>query len=230
MGSTEGQITDAFESCQQATNNQCQSIWFEAEAPQSTINADEFWIMRTEVTNAQYGLCVEAKSCTAPNSSSWNDPQFGEHPVTDVTWYQANDYAKWVGGRLPTEAEWEKACRGTDGFIYPWGDSGPTADLANFNSNVGDTTPVGKYSPQGDSPYGVVDMSGNVWEWTSSQYQPYPYNAADGRENQEGDADRTLRGGAWGDLDDLVRCAFRNSLNPDNGLDDVGFRVMSPGF
>ena len=148
MGSTEGQITDAFESCQQATNNQCQSIWFEGEAPQSTINADEFWIMRTEVTNAQYGLCVEAKSCTAPNSSSWNDPQFGEHPVTDVTWYQANDYAKWVGGRLPTEAEWEKACRGTDGFIYPWGDSGPTADLANFNSNVGDTTPVGKYSPR----------------------------------------------------------------------------------
>ena len=231
MGSTEEQITDAFESCQQAYNNKCELFSFEAEAPQSTINVDEFWIMRTEVTNAEYKLCRNAKACTEdPKNSRWNDPQFGDHPVTDVTWYQANEYAKWVGGRLPTEAEWEKACRGTDGQIYPWGDSDPTADLANFSNNVGDTTPVGKYSPRGDSPYHIVDMSGNLLEWTSNQYANYPYDPNDGREDPEGDAERTVRGGAWSINDVYVRCAFRYHFSPVYWSSSVGFRVVSSGF
>ena len=97
------------------------------EKPQQTdLYLDAFWIMRTEVTNAQYAKCVEAGACSEPNNTRWNDPAYAEHPVTNVNWEQANAYAKWAGGRLPTEAEWEKACRGTDGRIYPWGDEPPT--------------------------------------------------------------------------------------------------------
>ena len=208
------------------------SLASDDEKPQTTVNTDEFWIMRTEVTNAQYGRCVEAKACTAPEpkNSSWRDPAYAEHPVTDVSWHQANAYAKWVKGRLPTEAEWEKACRGTDGRIYPWGYPTPTADLANFNRNVNETTPVGRYSPQGDSPYGLADMVGNVWEWTSSQYQPYPYNDADGRENLEGNASRMFRGGSWVNPAYNVRCADRGIFNPDDGGGNVGIRVVSTGF
>jgi formylglycine-generating enzyme required for sulfatase activity len=144
------------------------------EQPQDTLTLPGFWIMRTEVTNGLYKRCVEEGSCTEPNNTRWNDAGYADHPVTDVTWHQANVYAAWAGGRLPTEAEWEKACRGTGGRIYPWGDSAPTAELANYGNSVGDTMPVGKYSPQGDSAYGLIDMAGNVWEWTSSQYQSYP--------------------------------------------------------
>jgi formylglycine-generating enzyme required for sulfatase activity len=90
-----------------------------------------------------------------------------DHPVR-VSWHDAVAYATWAGKRLPSEEEWEKAARGTDGRKYPWGDEEPTPDLCNFGKNEGGTTPVGKYSPQGDSPYGCADMAGNVWEWTSS--------------------------------------------------------------
>ena len=199
------------------------------EKPQTSVNLDGFWMMRTEVTNGQYKRCVEEAACSAPNSARWDDPVYADHPVTGVTWHQANDYAAWVGGRLPTEAEWEKACRGTEGRIYPWGDSDPTADLANYFPNVGGTTPVRKYSPQGDSPYGVADMAGNVWEWTSSQPQAYPYAAGDGREDRTGEAKRVLRGGAWYLSADFVRCASRFSYAPNFGHYDFGFRVVSPG-
>ena len=158
------------------------------EKPQATVTTDDYWIMRTEATNAQYNKCVEAGGCRKPPNDRWNDPVYADQPVTDVTWQQAREYAGWVGGRLPTEVEWEKACRGADGRIYPWGGSVPTANLANFDNNVGDTTVVGRYSPQGDSPYGLVDMAGNVWEWTSSRYALYPYNPADGREDDSSDS------------------------------------------
>jgi formylglycine-generating enzyme required for sulfatase activity len=183
--------------------------------------------MRTEVTNAQYAKCVLADACSEPNNARWNDPAYAEHPVTVVTWFQANDYAKWVGGRLPTEAEWEKACGGTDGRIYPWGKETPTADLANFNQNVGDTKPVGSY-PQGASPYGVLDMAGNVLEWTSSLFEPYPYDAADGRENSEAGGTRTLRGGSWDYGVSGVRCAYRNDDYPYYRSTYSGFRVVTP--
>jgi formylglycine-generating enzyme required for sulfatase activity len=200
------------------------------ERPQATVNLDGFWIMRTEVTNEQYRRCVEDnQACSEPSNDRWNDPAHADHPVTDVDWYQANDYAAWAGGRLPTEAEWEKACRGEGERIYPWGNSVPTAALANFGGSIG-TMPVGSYSPQGDSPYALVDMAGNVWEWTSSKYQDYPYAAADGRENLEGDASRTLRGGAWNYDVAYVRCAYRLDFNPVSRFYNVGFRVVSNSF
>ena len=111
----------------------------------------------------------------------------------------------------------------------PWGDGAPTKELCNFNMNVEDTTPVGNY-PRGRSPYGVLDMAGNVWEWTSSLYKPYPYDAANGREDPEAGETRTLRGGAW-NLDGLQRpLAYRLNDIPDFRNDLVGFRVVSPGF
>lgn len=184
--------------------------------------------MQTEVTNAHYQRCVEAGRCTAPNNSLWNKVQYAKHPVVNVTWRQANTYAAWVGGRLPTEAEWEKACRGTDARIYPWGNEAPDANRLNYKSNVGTTTEVGSYLP---GAYGLYDMAGNVWEWTSSKYQDYPYDPTDGREDLEGDARRTLRGGSWINLEDGVRCAYRNGDSPVSNDNNLGFRVVvsSPG-
>ena len=227
MGSTEKQTSDAFEVCQQATSNNCERSWFDIERPQGDkVKVDGFWIMRTEVTNDQFGKCVEDGGCKEkPGNSRWNDPAYADHPVTNVTLYQANEYAAWVGGRLPTEAEWEKACRDTDGRIYPWGNKAPSADLANFNSS--DTKPVGSY-PDGASSYGALDMAGNVWEWTSSLYRPYPYDAHDGRENPESSESRTLRGGSFYHFDFYVRCAVRDFGKPVDGDNLTGFRVVTP--
>lgn len=205
----------------------------EEEAHQVPVN--EFWILRTEVTNGQYRECVEAKEagdpkgCEAPSNSYWDKETLARWPVTYVDWQQASQYAAWKGGRLPTEAEWEKACRGIDARIYPWGDELPTRDLANFNGNEGTVTAVGNYAA-GQSPYGLLDMAGNLWEWTSSQYQDYPYQADDGREEATGDAAHTLRGGAFNRNESNVRCAIRYTYNPTYSFDLVGFRFLSPGF
>ena len=180
------------------------------EKPQHKVKLDEYLIGKYEVTNEQYAAYAKAKGL------SWTMPQGkGKHPVVSVSWDDAVAFCAWVSqtsGRrvqLPTEAQWEKAARGTDGRIYPWGNEAPNANLANFNQNVKDTTEVGKYSPAGDSPYGLADMAGNVWEWTSSLYKGYPYKADDGREEQNSRDARVLRGGAFGLVASLVRCANR---------------------
>ena len=199
------------------------------EHPQTEVTLPAFWIMPTEVTNAQYKLCVDAGKCTKPDNARWDKSENGNDPVTDVDWHQAHAYAAWVEGRLPTEAEWEKAACGTDGRVYPWGNAEPNDQRLNYNKKVGHTSAVGSY-PAGASPYGALDMAGNVWEWTSSLYQSYPYRNNDGRENAEGDARRVVRGGAWYDNLGSVRCACRNSDAPDGGDYDSGFRVVAPSF
>lgn len=198
------------------------------EKPAHTVYVDGFWIGRTEVTNAQYIRCVEAGVCESPNNSRYRNPALANHPVTNVTWSQSRTYAEWVGGRLPTEAEWEKACRGTDERIYPWETEPPTYERANFDYNVGTTAVVGSY-PAGVN--GLYDMAGNVWEWTNSEYRTYPYNVDDGREDTEGNADRTLHGGSWFDDVTNVRCANRYRSSPLYNYVSRGFRVAvsTPG-
>jgi formylglycine-generating enzyme required for sulfatase activity len=201
------------------------------ETPQHRIYLPEYHIARLPVTNAQYLAFVTATGHKSPDR--WANGRIPDgkenHPVVNVFWHDAQAFCKWAGVRLPSEAEWEKAARGTDGLIWPWGNESPNNKLCNFNSNVGDTTPVGKY-PDGASPYGCLDMAGNVWEWTSTVYKKYPYDARDGREDPDADGNRVLRGGSFGGGRRLVRCACRGWLGPDFRVLDLGFRVVSPGL
>ncbi len=159
-----------------------------------------------------------------------------EHPVVCVSWHDALAYCHWLNRaygkelpqgwsfRLPTEAEWEKASRDPRGSReWPWGNEAPDASYCNFDMNMDDTTPVGVYSPKGDSPYGCADMAGNVWEWTQSGFEKYPYNADDRREGTKANL-RVLRGGGFG-FGRSVRCAYRYWGDPDYRSEDTGFRV-----
>jgi len=199
------------------------------EQPEHKVTVSGFWLQHTEVTNAEYAKCVAAKACTPPNNQRWQKTEFAQHPVNNVSWNQANAYAAWAGGRLPSEAEWEKACRGTDGRLYSWGEEDPTSKLANYNNDVGDTTPVGSY-PAGASPYGALDMAGNVWEWTLSIEKPYPYNAKDGREDPKAPGKRILRGGSYYYTQYQLHCTTRSGFTPTTANQHFGFRViMAPG-
>jgi formylglycine-generating enzyme required for sulfatase activity len=203
------------------------------EKPVHTVYLDAFWIDKTEVTNKMYSLCVSAGACKEPtDKSSWiqsnyyRNSSFDNYPVIYVDWYMAETYCEWAGHRLPTEAQWEKAARGTDGRTYPWGNTAPNKSLLNYTNTegIGDVTEVGKY-PNGASPYGAMDMAGNVFEWVSSLYRSYPYDAMDGRENLDSSDDRVVRGGGWERIyDNSLRSANRNGYHPTLTLVYVGFR------
>lgn len=146
--------------------------------------------------------------------------------VRFVTWYGALAYSKHYGKRLPTEAEWEKAARGTSANVYPWGNLEPTQWYCNYNDRIGYPTMVGHYSPLGDSPFGCCDMAGNVWEWCSSLYKEYPYRADDGREDLTASGYRVVRGGGWGTPVGTLRCALRNYNEPSFNHPGFGFRCV----
>jgi eukaryotic-like serine/threonine-protein kinase len=203
------------------------------EKPQRRITLDSYWIDRTEVTNGMYALCVKSGACNAPEawisrtrSHYYNDDLFSNYPVTRAKWEDARDYCQWVGGVLPTEAQWEKASRGVDGNIYPWGNDAPSCKLANFNRCSGDTSAVGSY-PSGASPYGVLDMAGNVEEWVLDWYQADYYQSSP-TQNPPGPtsgSSHILRGGSWITLPERVRTANRE-LHESISLADFiyGFR------
>jgi formylglycine-generating enzyme required for sulfatase activity len=196
--------------------------------PQHTVYLDAYWIDRTEVTNAQYRKCAEAGACREPRCWDDNDVNAPDQPVVCVSWYDAQAYAAWVGGRLPTEAEWEKAARGTDGRIYPWGDSASDCGKVNYSGCTGRPTVVGSY-PLGASPYGALDMAGNVYEWVADWYDEGYYDPSLARNPQGPDTGeyRVLRGGAFSDWVGYVRCAFRDWIFPYLRLRDSGFRVVA---
>jgi formylglycine-generating enzyme required for sulfatase activity len=216
----------------------------ENEQPQHRLYLPDYYMAKTPVTNAQYAAFVEAIGHRRPQHWEGGKPPKGkeDHPVVYVTWHDAMAYCNWLAEvtgkayRLPSEAEWEKAARGTDGRKYPWGDELPDKSRCNYGNNVGHTTPVSQYSPRGGSPYRVEDVAGNVWEWTrslwgKSPYKPdfkYPYKPDDGRENQKADHNnlRVLRGGSWRDLKGYACCVSRFGTFPDGSGDNVGFRVV----
>jgi len=209
------------------------------EQPQHTVYLADYYIARTPVTNAQYAPFVEATLRELPRHWENREPPAGreDDPVVYVTWYDAMAYCRWLAEatgkiyRLPSEAEWEKAARGTDGRIYPWGDEAPDESRCNFNDLRTGTTPVGQYSPKGDSPYGCVDMAGNAWEWTRSLHQGYPYDPGDGRESPDAGSIRVLRGGSFYSYERGVRCAYRHRFYPDLTDGSSGFRVIvAPGL
>lgn len=210
------------------------------EKPQHNVFLSGFWIMATEVTNLQYRSCVTSGACDPPANNRYLNPLLDDWPVSNVSWNQALRYAKWVGGRLPTEAEWEKACRGTDARIYPWGNMLPSPKLLNFSDSDGIWTTVGSY-PEGQSFYGLMDMAGSIMEWTSTLWGSgedalwtpdffYPYKSDDGREATDAPADvyRVVRNGAFDNSDvGVFRCAFRQGHPPSTVDIRIGFRVVS---
>jgi formylglycine-generating enzyme required for sulfatase activity len=197
------------------------------DQPEHTVYLDAFWIDKTEVTNAQYRKCVEAGACEEPGCRSPEKYSAPDQPVVCVSWDEAQAYASWVGGRLPTEAEWEKAARGTDGRIYPWGDSAPDCDKANYLDCAESPPPVGSH-PEGASPYGVLDMAGNAVEWVADWYDEEYYSRSPDRNPQGPDTGdfRVLRGGSFDDNQRWIRCAGRYWISPDSRDRASGFRVV----
>jgi formylglycine-generating enzyme required for sulfatase activity/tRNA A-37 threonylcarbamoyl transferase component Bud32 len=202
----------------------------ENEQPVHIVALDGFWIDQTEVTNAQYQSCVDAGGCEPPSERRsptrpeyYGNSVYDDYPVIQASWYQARTYCESVGARLPTEAEWEYAARGSDSLVYPWGDSPPSDALANCCYNVGDTTRVGSY-PDGTGWCGALDMAGNVWEWVADWYGEYPSERQVSPAGPSSGKLRVLRGGSWGYGQDFARCAYRHSDHPDDFGGHVGFR------
>lgn len=224
---------------------------FDSEMPQHRLSLPTFQISKYPITNAQYQLFVDDGGYTSRWMRCWTELgwklhihekrirksnidatiNMQDHPIVGVSWYEAVAYCNWLSiqlqrdVRLPSEAEWEKAARGANGRIWPWGNSSPTKEQCNFGGNVGRTTSVFSY-PNGASPYGVMDMAGNVLEWTRSLYMPYPYHV-ELLEDTGLSGERTLRGGTWNLFMNDLRCAARYHNSPKYRIDWIGFRVTS---
>jgi len=229
--------------CQPAEEN-CDDTWcnipggtfqmgqegFAMPVHQVTLSA--YRIQKYEVTAGEYGACVSVGDCTAADTTggtcTYNATGKEDHPINCVDWHQAKAYCQWLGGDLPTEAQWEYAARGGDGRIYPWGNESPGEIRLNYNNNIGKTTPVGSY-PAGVSPFGLHDMAGNVMEWVADWYDSYPSTAQVDPTGPGTGTDRVLRGGNFLDGGGQVHAAIRYYVNPNlryNG--SFGFRCAAP--
>jgi iron(II)-dependent oxidoreductase len=216
----------------------------EDERPQHRVELSEFSIDRTKVTNAEFARFLNAVGPHGSKGEKYfdiddNDARvhrrnglwvadvgFENNPVVEASWHGAMAYCLWMEKRLPSEAEWEKAARGTDGRKYPWGNEPPDRSRAHYGAGWNDLRPVGSF-PKGASPYGALDMAGNGWEWVSSGYLPYPYNSADGREDYQRDLVRGTRGGGHDSSADQLTATHRGrqvSRNYRSGHHNIGFR------
>ena len=214
------------------------------EKPDHAVSMSAFWLDKLEITNAMYMICVQDGACEPPDffrsekhQKYFNTEEYADYPVIYVTWGDATDYCSWAGKRLPTEAEWERGARGDDFRSFPWGDERPDTSRANFDHKINDVSRVGSF-PAGASPYGVLDMSGNVWEWVSDFYDAGYYSlavaanpsgplAAKGMLSQL----RVIRGGSYQDVEKDIRVTNRGHAsgpNPDaNDMDSPEFHGES---
>jgi formylglycine-generating enzyme required for sulfatase activity len=214
------------------------------ERPSHQVTLDDYWIDKTEITNFMYGLCVQDGKCPPPsNMKYYSENKYADYPVGYVNWFNAEAYCSWAGRRLPTEAEWEKAARGTDGRTYPWGNDfgcqfGNFDDENQYDSDMVkggpncdgfiDASPVGSF-PNGVSPYGIFDMSGNVWEWVADWYGESYYRRSP-NDNPTGPSsgdERVIRGGSWNYLEVVMRTSNRLKQLPTESYSYIGFRCAT---
>lgn len=200
---------------------------YERESPAHTVYLDAFYIDKLEVTNDLYRTCLEAGGCLEIERPEYFDnPDLADHPVINVDIEMARRYCGWAGKRLPTEAEWEKAARGTDERTFPWGE-GIDCDHAQYKECGGQTVPVGSY-PLGASPYGALDMAGNVWEWAPDLFAEDYYQDSPERNPTGGDRGNefVFRGGSWTESGDLLSSTYRTWYNPNAQYYNLGFRCV----
>ena len=203
--------------------------------PAHRVTLKGYWIDKYEVSNAQYAKCVEVQYCTEPAEAGsavrevyYGSEDYADYPVIHVTWYQAAAYCAWAGKRLPTEAEWEKAARGDKGYLYPWGNRLPDEIPAQINLfENGDTAPVDSF-PEGASPYGVLNMEGNVWEWTADQYDQFFYSISPENDPKSvtGGNEYVIRGFSWAYPFSRYEITTRNFAYILNQTYDLGFRCV----
>jgi formylglycine-generating enzyme required for sulfatase activity len=217
------------------------------EKPAHKVNLDGFWIDQTEVTNAMYAQFLNEKGNQSQSGVNWLDDKdadvrihksgsrwqaeliYANHPVVEVSWYGASAYCTWAGGRLPTEAEWEKAARGTDQRTYPWGNNPAECAYANYTGCFNSIRAAGLL-PAGVSPYGILDMAGNAWEWVADWYGQDYYTSSP-IDNPTGPVSgnaRILRGGSWQYEDSFIRTTHRYKSAPETTNDYIGFRCVLP--
>ncbi len=238
MGSTSSEVDQAVSMCRQNPDGDlCARTEFTSEMPQHLVFISDFYMDVTEITNDQYRTCVSAGACDPPDPGSgryrrseyYDRPQFGDYPVVWVSWFDAQDYCAWAGERLPTEAEWEKAARGEDGRVYPWGN-----EFSNDRANTQDRGTevifqVGQF-PTGASIYGIQDLAGNVWEYVADWLDPNYYFDSTDRDPQ-GPASsptgmRVLRSGSYANFKHYARAANRGAVTPDSSTQFRGIRCV----
>lgn len=241
MGSTREEAESAYTDAK-LRSSLLEKHSFDAEVPQHTVYLSAYQISRYEITNAQYRAFIEATGRPTPRGhqgeETWKDENFNAdvQPVVGVTWFDAQAFAEWIGGSLPTEAQWERAARGTARRIYPWGNDPPKVrHHANFARRANRPTPVGQF-PNGNSPNGIADLAGNVWEWCLDEYNPsfYQQNSKDVRRNpinlryRDVLRARVIRGGAWDVGSVFLRSGLRSEFYPLDSTHTIGFRVVRP--
>lgn len=197
------------------------------DGPEHTVYLDDYYIDKNEVTNEQYRKFVEETGRRMPRC--WNDVRFNQpdQPVNGVTWEDAVAYATWAGKRLPTEAEWEKAARGTDGRLWPWGNTFDKEKCNAWESGIRRTTPLGSYE-DGKSPYGCYNMAGNVWEWCADYYDQNYYYVSPEKNPKGPDSgqQKVIRGGGFLYFGHYTRCAARYRVPWYAASPQIGFRCV----
>ncbi len=241
MGSTPEETKAAYEDAK-LRSSMLEQHTFHAELPRHPVYLSTYEISRYEITNAQYRAFVEATDRPTPRGhngeETWADETLNGNtqPVVGVTWFDAQAFAEWIGGSLPTEAQWERAARGAEGRTYPWGNTPPKArQHANFARRYNRPIPVGQF-PKGESPNGIADLAGNVWEWCLDEYSPTFYQKHNGETSQDPlnlrfrDVlrARVIRGGAWDVGRAFLRSSLRFKFYPLDSTHTIGFRVVRP--